>query len=220
MKIYILHGYRGVLTREQYWPTGERDVSDEDGAYLIANGHARLIEDSPHKQTIGLQHAGYLAGVDMAEGGERTIITAPGGAVTVTVPDVDGDRDEEDVKSNSFRQLDAAFALLEGRTPDVLLGGRTPDVLLGEGLTLSNEERAILKATGHPVTPESSADIDPVQHLFPLKEGETVEGVLALFDDMTKAQIADLAETHGINLSTRLPKIEMTHDVLSRGIRP
>lgn len=62
---------------------------------------------------------------------------------------------EKDVGiANALEQLEAAQALLEGRTPDVPLG---------KGIPLTANERVILAATGHP-----TADIEPVYD--PVKE--------------------------------------------------
>lgn len=44
MRIHILYGYRGERTQEQFMPPGEHDVTDDLGAYLMANGHARPVE--------------------------------------------------------------------------------------------------------------------------------------------------------------------------------
>lgn len=44
MRIQILYGYRGERTQEQFMPPGEHEVSDDFGAYLIQNGHARPVE--------------------------------------------------------------------------------------------------------------------------------------------------------------------------------
>ena len=90
MKVQILYGYRGRLTHEAYWPAGIREVEDGIGQYLIENGHASKV----------------LMTVDMAqEGAERTvmtIVTAPGGPVTVPLDlGADGDRDAEDAAADS-----------------------------------------------------------------------------------------------------------------------
>lgn len=41
-QVLIIHGYRGPATGGEYWlPNTTHDVSDEQAAYLIDNGHAR-----------------------------------------------------------------------------------------------------------------------------------------------------------------------------------
>ncbi len=219
MKILILEGYRGVLTQEQYWPVGERDVDDSISEYLIANGHARPVDYVPpaHSFTINttstpvevmkvLQQVGYFSAIDPADTSNPSSIltvTDSNGAVTQKVVSLplatapggaitvpqDGDRDEEDAESIT----PAPFT----------------------GMTREQADMAM-----DDLSSERYRDMDPVQHLFPLKKGETREDVLALFNDLTKTQLSDLADTHGINLSPRLPKSEMIDDLLSRGIRP
>lgn len=54
-----------------------------------------------------------------------------------------------DEKANLLAQFDAAVSLFEGKTPDVPLG---------EGLSLTDNERSILGATGHPVAPKADDD--------------------------------------------------------------
>lgn len=115
--IRVLHDYGGANTRERRIEPG--DYASDDPAlfglaeYLVENNHAIVIGDS------------------------NLVLTGNNGVVaTISLrpQDADGDRDEEDAKANSLAQLEAAAALLEGKTPDVPLG-----------------ERALLEATGHPV---------------------------------------------------------------------
>lgn len=47
VRIHIKNGYRGkVITNEEYWPIGERDVTEQQADYLVANGHAQYATSS------------------------------------------------------------------------------------------------------------------------------------------------------------------------------
>ena len=46
-RVYITNGYRGkTITAEEYWPVGERDVTDQQADYLVQNGHAQYVTSS------------------------------------------------------------------------------------------------------------------------------------------------------------------------------
>lgn len=132
MWVRITTGFRGRETNEIYWPPDSiQDVDDALAAQLIGNGQAIAIN-------MGIDW------MDQAVSTEASADTAPPASINkiITPSEIDVDRDTEDATANSLAQLEAAAALLEGRTPGVPLG---------EGLPLTDDERALLEATGHPV---------------------------------------------------------------------
>lgn len=56
-RVYILNGYRGkVITGEEFWSKGERDVTPAQAEYLVANGHAQYSTSSAESRANpGLQ---------------------------------------------------------------------------------------------------------------------------------------------------------------------
>lgn len=106
MKVHIRYGYRGQLTGEQYLPAGDHDLDDALAAYLIENDHADAVEENPPVQTFSGVFGGLkpittvdtISDFNVEQASYVTIVTAPGGPVTVPSDDLgtDGDRDHED----------------------------------------------------------------------------------------------------------------------------
>lgn len=44
VKVKVLYGYRGLITKNVYLPAGVHGVTQAQADYLIENGHAELIE--------------------------------------------------------------------------------------------------------------------------------------------------------------------------------
>ena len=62
MKIELLHAYKGKPSNYEKLLAGVQSVSDELGAYLVANGHAIALEANP------------AIGLDLAVSGEDSTI--------------------------------------------------------------------------------------------------------------------------------------------------
>jgi hypothetical protein len=70
-RVYITHGYRGKdITREEFWPVGERDITPDQAAYLVKNGHAQYLTSSaearrnPQLQAFVGQDASVAVSID------------------------------------------------------------------------------------------------------------------------------------------------------------
>lgn len=52
MKLNLIRGYRGGLTKNQYLPEGEYDLDDPLAALLIRKGFAVLVESPPELDVV------------------------------------------------------------------------------------------------------------------------------------------------------------------------
>lgn len=51
VKIRVLYGYRGLITKNVYLDVGVHGVTQAQADYLIENGHAELVEPEPEVET-------------------------------------------------------------------------------------------------------------------------------------------------------------------------
>lgn len=51
VKIKVLYGYRGLITKNVYLAEGVHGVTQAQADYLISEGHAVAIEETPEPET-------------------------------------------------------------------------------------------------------------------------------------------------------------------------
>lgn len=180
------------ITLNRYWqgmgtPNYAPGVYDESlmtidrMTYLVTNGHATWRPDYDDADRDAEDAESVIK--------ERELLRRV----------ADGDREEWTLppdetltfKDASQDQMAAALALLEGRTPNVLLG---------EGLHLTDNERAILEATGHPVAPKAA----------PVSEA-------SVYDGMTVAQLREVIKERGLTAAATLKRDDLVTLLKNQG---
>jgi hypothetical protein len=229
VRVTILNGYRGkIVTREEYWPKGERDVTPEQAEYLVTNGHAQYATSSaearrnPSLQRFVGQDTSVAVSVDNVfaamEGLTDAQLIELGAQNNLTIP-------RTATREQAIRAL-VTFAVrpganlvispaLKGAPENDLLPRNEADrqfVAPGNNALPTPEERDRLLSRGlQPLSDLEYSALSADQKLAYERARQTtnVEGVDKDLGKMTKAELIEYGASRNVALNDEMTKAEM-----------
>lgn len=223
-RIYIINGYRGKdITHEAYWPKGERDVTDDQAAYLVARGHAQYVGRANTLQSFVGQDASIAVSIDNVfsalESKTDSQLKELGALNGLTIPDT-ATREQAiralvtaAVRPGANLVLTAAprGAVLNNLLPRTEEERRYVD-LTGVRQLPSEEERNRLALRGHQALTDleySALSTEQKLEYERARGTNEVNGVDVDLARMTKAQLIDYGADRSIALDDSMTKADM-----------